>query len=51
LDAAFDTRHAEVTAVDRFPLYPMYHPGYVIRGAYPVRTFARDFARLAALLT
>jgi len=31
-------------------LYPMYHPGYVIRGAYPERSYAQDFARLAALI-
>ncbi len=27
----------------------MYHPGYVIRGAYSIREYARDFARLAQL--
>jgi uracil-DNA glycosylase len=29
-------------------LYPMYHPGYVIRGAYSARRYANDFARLRA---
>jgi uracil-DNA glycosylase family 4 len=31
-------------------LYPMYHPAYVVRGAYPVRAYARDFARLKRLI-
>jgi hypothetical protein len=28
----------------------MYHPAYVIRGAYTERAYARDFDRLADLL-
>jgi len=28
----------------------IYHPGYVIRGAYSARAYARDFARLARLI-
>jgi uracil-DNA glycosylase family 4 len=31
-------------------LYPMYHPAYVVRGAYSRRAYARDFMRLARLL-
>ena len=31
-------------------LYPMYHPAYVVRGAYPVQAYVRDFLRLARLL-
>lgn len=31
-------------------LYPMYHPAYVVRGAYPVQAYARDFARLRRLI-
>ncbi len=31
-------------------LYPIYHPGYVIRGAYSERAYARDFKRLQQLL-
>jgi uracil-DNA glycosylase family 4 len=31
-------------------LYPMYHPAYVVRGAYPVPAYARDFERLKRLL-
>lgn len=32
-------------------LYPMYHPGYVIRGALSERSYQRQFRRLAHLLT
>jgi uracil-DNA glycosylase len=28
-------------------LYPMYHPAFVNRGAYSIRSYVRDFARLA----
>jgi DNA polymerase len=28
-------------------LYPMYHPAYVVRGAYTPSAYARDFRRLA----
>jgi DNA polymerase len=31
-------------------LFPMYHPAYVIRGAYSEWAYARDFDRLADLL-
>jgi DNA polymerase len=31
-------------------LLPMYHPAYIIRGAYTERRYARDFRRLAQLL-
>jgi uracil-DNA glycosylase family 4 len=31
-------------------LFPMYHPAYVVRGAYTERSYARDFDRLAHLL-
>jgi len=31
-------------------LYPMYHPAYVVRGAYPQPAYARDFERLSRLL-
>ncbi len=30
-------------------VYPMYHPGYVVRGIYSERSYARDFARLHVL--
>ena len=50
-DALFDPRHGPIAAANgfRFQLYAMYHPGYVIRGAYSNRDYARDFRRLAAL--
>ena len=32
-------------------LVAMYHPGYVIRGAYSERKYVRDFRRLAQLWT
>jgi len=32
-------------------LVPMYHPAWVNRGAYSERTYARDFARLAARIS
>jgi len=31
-------------------LYPMYHPAYIVRGAYPEPAYARDFERLERLL-
>lgn len=31
-------------------LFPMYHPAYVNRGAYPVRSYCRDFRRLASTI-
>jgi DNA polymerase len=31
-------------------LYPMYHPAYVVRGAYSERAYARDFMLLERLL-
>lgn len=31
-------------------LFPMYHPAYVNRGAYPVRRYRRDFHRLASTI-
>lgn len=31
-------------------LFPLYHPGYVIRGSYSERAYARDFVRLARIL-
>jgi DNA polymerase len=31
-------------------VYPMYHPGYVVRGARSEQTYTRDFARLTRLV-
>ncbi len=44
---AFDPRGANWVARGGVMYIAMYHPGYVIRGAYPARAYARDFARLA----
>jgi DNA polymerase len=30
-------------------LFPMYHPAFVNRGAYPVRSYMKDFNRLSRL--
>jgi DNA polymerase len=49
--APFEPCAATLFKVSNVWLYPMYHPGYVIRGAYPEKSYARDFARLAGLLT
>ncbi len=49
-EAAFDPAGAAVVRAGRWLLYPMYHPAYVNRGAYPVQCYARDFARLRSAL-
>jgi DNA polymerase len=46
----FDPAAAAPVNASGICLYPMYHPGYVIRGAYPEKSYARDFARIAALV-
>jgi len=43
------TRPATIR-VDGVVLFPMYHPAYVNRGAYPVRRYRRDFRRLAGTI-
>jgi uracil-DNA glycosylase len=45
-DAPFDPLSATIVRVGGWMLYPMYHPAYVNRGAYPLQTYANDFARL-----
>jgi uracil-DNA glycosylase family 4 len=45
-DALFDPARANPRRSDGAILYPMYHPGYVIRGAYDARRYLRDFRRL-----
>jgi len=47
--APFEPRNPYPVAVGGLRLYPMYHPGYAIRGAYPERSYRRDFVRLAML--
>jgi DNA polymerase len=46
----FDPTRAKAVPVDGWLLYPMYHPAWVNRGAYPPRSYVRDFARLRAAL-
>ena len=46
----FDPVHPKIQKRDTTMLYPMYHPGYVIRGAYPMRNYRRDFRRLRRYL-
>ncbi|HVA41803.1 MAG TPA: uracil-DNA glycosylase [Candidatus Binataceae bacterium] len=49
-EAPFNPRRPRARAGLTMLLYPMYHPGYVIRGAYAEQAYARDFARLARML-
>ncbi len=46
---AFDPAGGCLLRVNGWLLYPMYHPAYVNRGAYPVTRYARHFARLVRL--
>ncbi len=41
---------AKPTIARGLRLWPMYHPGYVIRGAYPEKSYRRDFARIARIV-
>lgn len=41
---------ANPTTASGLRLWPMYHPGYVIRGAYPEKSYRRDFARMARIV-
>ncbi len=45
-EAPFDPTRPEIFLRNGALLYPMYHPGYVIRGAYETRHYLRDFRRL-----
>ena len=42
----FNPDGATAVRVNGRLLYPMYHPAWVNRGAYPLRSYARDFNRL-----
>lgn len=46
----FAPRQRSAIRIGGLRLFPMYHPAYVIRGAYSERAYARDFDRLADLL-
>ncbi len=48
--AAFEPSRARAIRSGDWLLYPMYHPAYVNRGAYPLRRYARDFIRLRRAL-
>jgi uracil-DNA glycosylase family 4 len=47
----FDPASPVPRRFERAMLYPMYHPAYVIRGAYPPASYLRDFRRLARVLS
>jgi uracil-DNA glycosylase len=50
-EAPFQPRRpTALRSIDGLLLYPMYHPAYVVRGAYPERLYLRDFMRLSRLL-
>ncbi len=46
----FEPRRGRPAHRNGWLLYPMYHPGYVIRGAYSEPAYERDFGRLRRLL-
>src|SRR5579885_818853 len=48
--APFDPVAPAAVSAGRWKVYPMYHPAYVNRGAYPVENYARDFNRLRLAL-
>jgi uracil-DNA glycosylase len=50
-DADFDPALPAPRGFGRAMLFPMYHPAYVNRGAYPVAAYLRDFRRLARLVS
>jgi len=45
-DAPFVPTRPKIQKRGGAALYPMYHPGYVIRGAYDTSRYTRDFQRL-----
>jgi uracil-DNA glycosylase family 4 len=49
-DLPFDPPQPKLQIRKGAIIYPMYHPGYVIRGAYPERRYIRDFLRLRRYL-
>jgi DNA polymerase len=48
--AIFAPAQASPLRHEKSLLFPMYHPAYVIRGAYPESSYIRDFRCLARLL-
>ncbi len=49
-EAPFEPRHPAPLNRGSRLLYPMYHPAYVVRGAYSELAYTRDFVRLERLL-
>ena len=47
----FSPSQSTAVRIGALCLFPMYHPAYVVRGAYSERAYAHDFERLAELLT
>ena len=47
--APFMPMQGKPAKIDGLLLFPMYHPAFVNRGAYPIRLYAMDFARLSRL--
>lgn len=45
----FLPRRGRPTGLSGMLLFPMYHPAFVNRGAYPMRLYRKDFARLSRL--
>ena len=45
-DVPFEPTRPKIRELAGALLYPMYHPGYVVRGAYAARNYIRDFRRL-----
>lgn len=48
-DVPFTPRRPAANERGGLLVYPMYHPAYVVRGAYPEKSYTRDFSRLAQL--
>ena len=46
----FEPRLPTIIEAEGMRLIPMYHPAYVIRGAYPEQLYRRDYMRLARIL-
>jgi uracil-DNA glycosylase len=45
----FSPKRGQPTRIDGMLVFPMYHPAFVNRGAYPIRLYMKDFARLSRL--
>ena len=48
---AFTPEAPILATMDDYRLFPMYHPAYVNRGAYPMTAYREQFARLARVLS